>query len=655
MNGYDKSSVTLSGLANGNYDDVVSSTAEIQTLTVGGASFIPGNYVTLPYLNSQLANYALASILTGCSYNSSLGAFQIGGTTDCRILNKLYLQINGSSTDINAYIGINDTNISNLQQVLIGCTHDNSLGAFVLGGTLDLRLSGGTLYLKINGSPADIGNYITNNILNINSLTSKTTNQSYNSNSTNFSGTLEGDVFTFNTSINGTSKAKFNNIMNTCFDISGNCQAQITAAQATGTAAGVAVAATDIAVAAIAADLVLTNAALVLTDGNVATNSTDITTLESKTQTYSYNVTDNVVNISSRVNCNSFGGIIFNGSLNQNNVNAQNDLYGNTYYHNHLRSADGAAIFAQGVDATGDLSIAGTSSLNGNVTCGGATTNLNSTTTQIGVSSTSALNVNSSSNFYGATKIQDNATTSTGLISPYLNVLSSSSNTNARKLQGVCVGVQQVLNNQCNANFGYNYVSDGNVGNFGYLGLNVGTLNIIDSLRWYSTKVVIQTGNFEVVNNTTITGSLICNTINNSGAANSAPLAITATGTNNNVVITSAANTNLFGTAVKLNSNDVQIGSNQGAAVNNTVLIGSITSNTTTNIPNGIKTNYINPYNTATAVAINGAQINIGTAQPAVSLNTVNIGSISAASIINLNGIVNSPFGMNITGIFTQF
>ena len=317
--------------------------------------------------------------------------------------------------------------------------------------------------------------------------------------------------------------------------------------------------------------------------------------------------------------------------------------------------ANGATIFALGISAAEDLSVTGTSTLN--ATNINADLTVNNTTTAI---TATTLNVNASSNFYGATKIQDNATTSTGTISPYLNVLSTSNNTSARKLQGVCVGVQQVLNNQCNANFGYNYVSDGNVGNFGYLGLNVGSLNIIDSLRWYSTKVVIQTGNFEVLNNASVNGSITCNAINNSGAANSAPLAFTATGVGNNMVLTSGANLNLFANsgAIKLNSNDVQIGSNQAAAAANTIVLGSISSLTTTSVPYLFKTNSITGYNATTALSLNNGVINIGYNEGIAAANTVNIGAITSNTSVNINGQLTLNYGLgniNVNSVLSQF
>ena len=661
MNGYDKSSVTLSGLYNGNYDDVISTTAEIQTLTVGGAIFTPGNYVTISYLNSELIKYALASILTGCSYNSSLGAFQIGGTTDCRIMNKLYLQINGTSTDINAYIAINDTNISNLQQILIGCTHDNSLGAFVLGGTLDLRLSGGTLYLKINGSAADIGNYITNNIININALTSKTTDITFNSNKTSIANTLSCDVFTFGTSINGFSKSNFNNAIDNTKSLSSAAQSQIDDLVAGLAAVGVITVGTSGLIAT--GYYLLLQTEIIAVSARVTTCEENIGTLLYRTTKISYSSSTNrttidgsQLSVTNKITCDSFetaGNLKFY-SLTQSD-NAQNDFYGNTYYHNHIRMANGATIFALGISAAEDLSVTGTSTLN--ATNINADLTVNNTTTAI---TATTLNVNASSNFYGATKIQDNATTSTGTISPYLNVLSTSNNTSARKLQGVCVGVQQVLNNQCNANFGYNYVSDGNVGNFGYLGLNVGSLNIIDSLRWYSTKVVIQTGNFEVLNNASVNGSITCNAINNSGAANSAPLAFTATGVGNNMVLTSGANLNLFANsgAIKLNSNDVQIGSNQAAAAANTIVLGSISSLTTTSVPYLFKTNSITGYNATTALSLNNGVINIGYNEGIAAANTVNIGAITSNTSVNINGQLTLNYGLgniNVNSVLSQF
>lgn len=598
-----------------NADNIDTNSISTNSLYLNNVLLDLTNYATSSQLADTNANVNILQVkLSTCTFNSSTLEFQING--DMKVANNFVLYMSGANvnvgnfiTNTNSSITSINSSISTINTKLTDVSRDVGLGAFVLGGTSDMRLSN-KLYLVINGYPADINTYIQNNIININSLLNKTNDISYSGTTTTI-----GNNLVIN-NIDGFTKAQFDNAINFTYNLTSNAQTQITAAQATATAAGVAVAATDIAVAGIAADLVLTNAALVLTDANVATNTADITTLETKTQTYSYDVANNIVNIASRFNANSFGSITFNGSLNQNSVNAQNDLYGNTYYHNHLRSANGAAIFGDALSASSTLDVTGVSTLNG------------------------VVNINNSLNIYNVnTQIRNNLTTASGTLAPYFKIQNISTNNNAFKLQGMIIGKENIFGTeQSNCNLGYNFVSDGSTTNYGYLGLNVNTANnnTLECIRFSSAKTTIQTGNFEVVNNASVIGSITCNTINNSGAANSAPLAITTTGTNNNIVITSVANTNLFGAAVKLNSNDVQIGSNQGAGVNNTVLIGSTTSNTTINIPNGIKTNTLTPFNTGNAVNINGLNLNLATSEATASNNVVTIGSINALTTTNV-------------------
>jgi hypothetical protein len=55
---------------------------------------------------------------------------------------------------------------------------------------------------------------------------------------------------------------------------------------------------------------------------------------------------------------------------------------------------------------------------------------------------------------------------------------------------------------------------------------------------------------------------------------------------------------------------------------------------------------------------LNSNTIQIGTNQATLAINTITIGSIASASLINLNGIVSTPFGITMTGassIFSQF
>jgi hypothetical protein len=100
---------------------------------------------------------------------------------------------------------------------------------------------------------------------------------------------------------------------------------------------------------------------------------------------------------------------------------------------------------------------AGSLTVNNDFTSGGTNTNINSTNCNITVN----------------TIIKNNSTSSSGTIPPYLSVVSTTTNANARKLQGILIGREQGTNNQFNCNMGYNLINNANAGNYGYLGLNV--------------------------------------------------------------------------------------------------------------------------------------------------------------------------------------
>jgi len=76
-----------------------------------------------------------------------------------------------------------------------------------------------------------------------------------------------------------------------------------------------------------------------------------------------------------------------------------------------------------------------------------------------------------------------------------------------------------------------------------------------------------------------------------------------------------------------------------------------------------IKTNTINNrsqnlnINSAYTLNLNSDTINIGTSQSTVppAFNSINIGNVASLSIINLNGLVYSPYQMNITGAISQW
>jgi hypothetical protein len=76
-----------------------------------------------------------------------------------------------------------------------------------------------------------------------------------------------------------------------------------------------------------------------------------------------------------------------------------------------------------------------------------------------------------------------------------------------------------------------------------------------------------------------------------------------------------------------------------------------------------IKTNTINNrsqnlnINSSYTLNMNSDTINIGTSQSVVppAFNSINIGNVASLSIINLNGLVYSPYQMNITGAISQW
>jgi len=612
------------------------------------------------YIEGQITDLTTAvnnnnQKLTICSFNPSTFIFLVSG--DMKVSGAFSVYIGGSYINIGSFITDTNTSLSSINSSistintkLTDVSRDVGLGAFVLGGTSDMRLNN-KLYLQINGSAANINTYIENNITNITSLLSKTTNISFGGSTTTIGGNLVIN------NIDGFSKANFDNAINFTYDLSSNAQVQINgayAAAAAASAAGVAAGAaayttsTAFATAAVAAQVTI-QAATDLTQTN------NITALQDKLATYTLDTTlgANTVTISSRLNANSFGNISYYGGITQTH-NDDNTFIGNTYFRNFMRFNNGFGIDIQD---NGGMICSGTMTIGGNLTASGATTNINSTTIQLGTSSAATLNIYANPNIYNVnTQIRNNSTTATGTLAPYLKLQNIATNSNTFKLQGLVIGKEQIFGTeQSNCNLGYNWVSDGSTSNYGYVGLNANTAanNTIESIRWSPSKVSISNGSFETAGAAQILGDLTSNVIKNSGTVG---MSITSTGAYN-MVLTSGQNLNLFANsgAVKLNSNDIQIGSNQGASVNNTVLIGTTASNTTTNIPNGLNTNNISSYAVNTDLSINSKVINIGTNQPTASANVINVGNIFSGTLINLNGLVSTTFPIQTSNIFSQF
>ena len=610
MNGYDKNNaLTLSGLVNGNYDDVISNTAEITTLTVNGVN-ISG---TTNSLQSQIN--AINTILTGCLYSNSL-------------LTMAYsLKVTGSLTFV-----VNGANLL--------------LSDFYTGTNSSIA----TANTNINTA----NNNINTANSNITTLTNKTTDISYTPSTTTIANTTVLKDLTFTGKINSYTLAEFTNSVNYTSDLTANAQTQInninntypgaiSSAVATGCAGAVTASATAAGIAITAA----INAQKIIQTAIDVAQDDAIALLQGKTTQISYSAATTTTTIDgaqlttntiSATDINYTGGIVQTGN-NANTFRAQ------SYFQSSVEIQNNSGLL---VDYGSTLQTNGDSKF-------GVDPNHTNTTMQIGTNSASILNNYSSSNFYGPVVIRNNSTSSSGSISPYLNVSSIVTNTNARKMQGICVGVEQLLANEANCNIGYNFISNANTGNYGYLGLNVGSFNVYESIRWSPAKVTISNGSFETSGAAQILGDLTSNVIKNSGTVG---MSITSTGLYN-MVLTSGQNLNLFANsgAAKLNSNDIQIGSNQAGNVNNTISIGTTNSGSVCNIPNGVKTNNITPFNTANSMSINGLTINIGCNESILppAINVINIGAVASASIINLSGIVYSTFPINTTSIFSQF
>jgi hypothetical protein len=525
-------------------------------------------------LQTQVNGLISTFTLTGTYYDGTLNALFVS-LSDLRIKKTLYLyDASGNNPfSLNAYLISNTSNITSINTKLTNCSYNASLNAFQIGGNTDLRVLN-TIYYYTNGVPNSLNQFISNTNTDLNTAITKTTNISYGSNTT----TIGGNLIINN--IDGFSKAHFDNAINFTYDLTSNAQTQIDGAYAAAAAAAASGGAAAAAALA-AANANTTAAILVVTTAQSGVNtgfSTDITALQNKTATMSYDVNNNVVNFASKLTASSFGGITVNGGITQTGSGAiENTLIHTTNFLNWLNMKNGFGIDIQD---NGALSVSGIATVGGNFTCSGAQANINATTTQIGTSTASTLNVYSNANHFGNLKIRNNSTTASGLIPPYQQVVSIGTNSNARKLQGIQIGVENLINNEANANIGYNYVSDGSTSNYLYLGLNPQTFNVIEGLRLYPNKCQISNGDLEILNSVNV------NTINNY---------------NSNLVLNSSSTNN-----IQLNSNI----------------------------------------------------INIGTNQSTLAINTITIGSIASASLINLNGIVSTPYGITMTGassIFSQF
>jgi len=353
----------------------------------------------------------------------------------------------------------------------------------------------------------------------------------------------------------------------------------------------------------------------------VADHSTDIGVLQQKTQKISYSVQDNFTTIAGKTSIfKLYVGDLESGLIQTENLNVR--FIGVTEIRNDFIVANGFGASIDGginqLYANGLNTFSGALTVNNDFTSGGTNTNIDSTNCKIAGLTTIKLNTQN----------------------PILSVVLPST-VGAFNAQGILIGKEQTNGQARNCNIGYNYAGDGSQDNYGYLGLNVlaGAGNLKECFRWFPTGCAIPTGNLTIsTGDLTITAGSV-----------SVP-----TG---NITLT-AGNVNLTNGNVSLTNGDVSILNGDAFLTTGNLSLTSGNCNLTNgdiNLVSGeLKTNTI-ANQSGSALDINANNINIGTNQGVLGLNTVYIGNILSGTIIYLNGAVSSPYGFNVTGAFTQW
>ena len=622
---------TLNGFSFSNFNNAINRTygltSDCQT-QINSINTSLGNYVLSSSLSSQLSNYVTSSglILTLSSYITSS-----------------YFNSQLSNYVLSSYLS------SQLSNYVTSTTLSTTLNNYVLTTALNTAL-----------------NPINTDISTLNTKTQYISSTSLNTtilNTTNVSDLL------ISLTINGFSKADFNNVITQCSSLTSNCQNQIndainkassaqnkadTAKTNADNAQGTAN--TALALATTANGLAVGAGALAGTAQTTASGAasglaaltttvegieTDVTALQLKTTQISYSLATERTTISQTLNSpfleignltsgftqTSTDQITLAGLLRCNNrVEINNTLElvnNNSIIVEGIINQDNANPPNNGVNqflAPTHIS---------HLTCSGTVTNINST------------NCNITSN----TIIKNISTSSSGVIPPYLSVLSTINNANPRILQGILIG-RESNNQESNCNIGYNWVSNANLNNYGYLGLNVNTANIKESFRWFDGGCSIPTGNLTIsVGNLTVTAGNISLPTGNLSL------------TNGDITLTNG-NIDLSNGEIKLTHGDFNLVSGDAVLTSGNLSLGTgdiDVNNGDLNILNGeLKTNTITKYSGST-LDINSPTINIGYNEGLAAINTINIGSTTSFSTINLNGIVVSAFGMNLTGAFSQW
>jgi hypothetical protein len=551
-------------------------------------------YVTNTSLSIQLSNYALLTSLNNYVLTSALSDYVTNTSLNTTLNN--YVTTTNLTNQLSAYITLTDLT-NQLSSYVTSTTLTSTLNSYVLTSVL-------VDYVSTNTFTTELNNYVLTSALNTalaNYITSTSLTTTLNDYVLTTALNIKLSDYALNSALTTTNNNVtalqnklvdiYYDVPTSYFDINNNCHIYgvlklglILNVETTINAIGILLGTTSAASIKATADIytltTITIPAMNLVTADILLR---VDVLETKCTNITYNLALNTTYISATLSLTTVRLNSLDSGILQ-TANQSVVFIGETEIRNDFSvtngfgiSCDGGIIQNNNSQNTfrGGLRVNNTLECN-DFTSGGTNSNINSTN----------CNINSTNcNISGNTIIKNMSEISLGTIPPYLSILSTKLNTNNRKIQGILIGKEQLVNNEeCNCNIGFNYAFGG-FENYGYLGLNVNTTDTREAFRWYETGCSLPTGDL---------------TVSEGG--------------------------------IVISSGDIKV---------NTI------NNRSTNLN----------INSAYALNMNSDTINIGTSQSVVppAFNSINIGNVASLSIINLNGLVYSPYQMNITGAITQW
>jgi len=355
------------------------------------------------------------------SFNDGMGFTAEDGNVVCNTLYCSTLDIGGTPFDpsvnnfnvieaqiatINSEISTINTEITGIQLQLSYFSYNTGTATFTITENLKVL---GTFNLQINSTLYDVGQFLTNTNSTLSSqqsqitnLLSKTTDITFDlgSSTTTIIGTTNLINANISGSLNSFSNSNWTNAISNTETLTSDCQQQIntinTNVTAIGVTAGTALAGTVADAAAIViiqGQVTTIEANVAALDGEVTTLQGDVTDLQNKTSQITYSSGTGITSINgTQLNTNtlSSSNINYSGSLVQSNNN-HNTFTGISYFQAGVEIQTSGLL----IDANSNFTNNGPTIFNGNLTCSSASTLLNSTATQIGTGSASALTINS--------------------------------------------------------------------------------------------------------------------------------------------------------------------------------------------------------------------------------------------------------------------